>query len=185
MLLLDCSYWIMPSSGGSTMPTQHRFRGNIAHRTVFSTKSRAMVSRLLLLHGLMVTGAMFDPLVVLLQKQFSHDHSRSSRQGRAVTFPGRTTFRRSANLRPLEHAGFENCAVLGYSHGGAVLELAHTHQALVNKMMLTCTYAYNVATARERMEASVFLTLLTLFTPRTLANLVVQPSNSNRPTKSV
>jgi hypothetical protein len=32
--------------------------------------------------------------------------------------------------------------------------------------MLTCTYAYNVATPRERIEASVFLTLLTLFTPR-------------------
>ncbi len=44
--------------------------------------------------------------------------------------------------------------------------------------MLVCTYACNVATPRERIEASVLQMLLTLFTPRTLANLIVRSSKS-------
>jgi 3-oxoadipate enol-lactonase len=77
----------------------------------------------------------------------------------------------------LEHAGFENCAVLGYSHGGAVAQqLAHTRRALVDKLMLACTYACNVATPRERVEANILFVLLTLFSPRTIANLIVRPS---------
>jgi pimeloyl-ACP methyl ester carboxylesterase len=161
------------------MPTQRPFRGEYRAPNGIFYKVTGNGEPLLLLHGLMVTGAMFDPLVVLLQSNFRmiipdlRGHGQSGDLSGPYDVPSLT-----ADLGGvLEHAGFENCAVLGYSHGGAVAQqLAHTRRALVNKMMLTCTYAYNVATPRERMEASVFLTLLTLFTPRTLANLVVQPS---------
>lgn len=79
----------------------------------------------------------------------------------------------------LEHAGVESCVALGYSHGGAVAQqLAHTRRGTVERLMLVCTYACNVATPRERIEASVLQMLLTLFTPRTLANLIVRSSKS-------
>lgn len=43
-------------------------------------------------------------------------------------------------------------------------------------MMLVCTYGHNVGTLGERLEANIFMALLTLFSPRTIVNLVVRPS---------
>ncbi len=136
---------------------------------------------LLLLHGLVVTGAMFDPLVELLQGNFRMIIPDLRGHGQSGDLPGPYDVPSlTADLDAvLDHAGVESCAVLGYSHGGTVAQqLAHTRRATVERMMLVCTYACNVATLRERMEASVLQMLLTLFTPRTLANLMVQPSKS-------
>jgi 3-oxoadipate enol-lactonase len=136
---------------------------------------------LLLLHGLMVTGAMFDPLVELLQGDFRMIVPDLRGHGQSGNLPGPYDVASlTADLDAvLEHAGVESCAVLGYSHGGTVAQqLAHTRRATVKRMMLVCTYACNVATLRERIEASVFQMLLTFFAPRTLANLIVRPFKS-------
>jgi transposase len=58
------------SSGRSTMPTQRPFRGEYRAPNGIFYKVTGNGEPLLLLHGLMVTGAMFDPLVVLLQSNF-------------------------------------------------------------------------------------------------------------------
>lgn len=161
------------------MPTQRPFPGEYRASNGLFYKVTGNGDPLLLLHGLMATGAMFDPLVPLLQSIFRMIIPDLRGHGESGDLPGPYDVPSlTADLDAvLEHAGFENCAVLGYSHGGAVAQqLAHTRRAAVKRMMLTCTYACNVATPRERMEARVFLTLLTLFSPRTLANLVVQPS---------
>jgi pimeloyl-ACP methyl ester carboxylesterase len=134
---------------------------------------------LLLLHGLMATGDMFDPLVPFLRDRFCmlipdlRGHGKSGGlsgpydvQGLAIDLDA-----------VVAEAGFEKCAILGYSHGGAVAQqLAHTRPARVDNLILTCTYACNGAMFRERMEVRVFQALLALFSPRTLANLIVQPS---------
>lgn len=74
-------------------------------------------------------------------------------------------------------ARFERAAVLGYSHGGTVAQqLAHTRPKSVSQLVLACTYAYNMGTPRERIEASLFLALVALLGPRTIADLVVRPS---------
>jgi pimeloyl-ACP methyl ester carboxylesterase len=134
---------------------------------------------LLLLHGLMVTGAMFDPLVELLRDDFRmlipdlRGHGRSGELSGPYDVPAL-----AADLDAvMAEAGFEQAAVLGYSHGGAVAQqLAHARADRVGKMLLACTYAHNVESLRERIEATVFRTLLTLFSPGTIANLVVRPS---------
>jgi 3-oxoadipate enol-lactonase len=125
---------------------------------------------LLLLHGLMVTGAMFDPLVLIPDLR---GHGNSGDVSGPYDVAGL-----AADLDAvIAEAGFERCAVLGYSHGGAVAQqLAHTRPASVSKMMLACTYACNVATFREWVEARMLGALLVLFGPRGLANLVVRPS---------
>ena len=62
--------------------------------------------------------------------------------------------------------------VLDNSHGGAVAQqMAHTHPVAVDRMLLACTYACNVATFRERVEASVLLALLSVLQPGVLAGL--------------
>jgi 3-oxoadipate enol-lactonase len=142
---------------------------------------------LLLLHGLLASGAMFDPLVPLLQNGFRmlipdlRGHGKSSDLPGPYDVPGLT-----ADLEAvIAGAGLERCAVLGYSHGGAIAQqLAYTRPARVSRMMLACTYACNVATAREYMEAKIFLALLTVLSPRTLANLVIKPS-SPKPTGAI
>jgi pimeloyl-ACP methyl ester carboxylesterase len=60
----------------------------------------------------------------------------------------------------LAEVRFDPWAVMGYSHGGTVARrLAHTRSAVL-RMILACTYACNVATLRERIEANVPLALL-------------------------
>jgi pimeloyl-ACP methyl ester carboxylesterase len=138
---------------------------------------------LLLLHGLMANGAMFDPLVELLQGRFRMLIPDLRGHGNSSALPG--PYDVSALAADLDivmaEAGFEQAAVLGYSHGGPVAQqLARTHPARVNKMMLVCAYAQNAGTLRERIEGNVFLALLRLFSPKTIANLVVRPSRTRR-----
>jgi 3-oxoadipate enol-lactonase len=142
---------------------------------------------LLLLHGLLASGAMFDPLVSLLQSGYRmiipdlRGHGKSGDLPGPYDVPGL-----AADLDAvIAEAGFERCAVLGYSHGGAVAQqLAHTRPAKVSRMMLTCTYACNVATLREYIEAQVFQALLAVLSPRMLANLAVKPSRP-KPTGAI
>ena len=136
-----------------------------------------------LLHGVMATGEMFDPLVPFLQSGFRMLIPDLRGHGKSGELPGPYDVPAlAADLDPvIAESGFERCAVLGYSHGGAVAQqLAHAKPESVRRMMLACTYACNVATLRERVEAGVFLLLLRVFSPRTVANLVVQPSKLNR-----
>jgi 3-oxoadipate enol-lactonase len=161
------------------VPTQRPFPGECraSNRLFYKVAGNGEV--LLLLHGLLVTGAMFDPLIPLLQDNFRMIIPDLRGHGESGDLPGPYDVPSlTADLDAvLEHAGVESCAVLGYSHGGTIAQqLAHTRAATVKRMMLVCAYACNVATPRERIEASVLQMLLTLFTPRTLANLMVQPS---------
>jgi pimeloyl-ACP methyl ester carboxylesterase len=136
---------------------------------------------LLLLHGLMASGAMFEPLVATLRGDFRMIVPDLRGHGRSGQLAGPYDVAAlAADLDAVLHeAGVERCAVLGYSHGGAVAQqLAHTRPAAVSRLMLACTYACNVATTRERLEASVLLALLAFLSPATLANLIMRPTRT-------
>jgi 3-oxoadipate enol-lactonase len=134
---------------------------------------------LLLLHGVLVSGAMFDPLVALLQDRFRmlipdlRGHGKSGGLGGPYDVPAL-----AADLDTvLTEAHFNRCTVMGYSHGGAVAQqLAHTRPDVVGKLILGCTYACNAATFRERLEGQVFAALLGVFNPGTLGKLIMRPS---------
>ena len=161
--------------------TEHRAADGIFFRLVGAGEP------LLLLHGLMASGAMFDPLLPFLQDGFRmiipdlRGHGRSGDLAGPYDVAGL-----AADLDAvIAEAGFARCAVLGYSHGGAVAQqFARTRPARVSRLMLGCTYACNVATLRERVEAGLFHALLAVFTPRTLARLIVRPS-APRPTGAI
>lgn len=132
---------------------------------------------LLLLHGLMVSGAMFDPLVALLRDRFRmlipdlRGHGRSGGLGGPYNVPAL-----AADLDAvLAEARFDRGAVMGYSHGGAVgQQLAHTRPAVVSRLILACTYACNAVTLKERIEGEAFAALLRVFSPGTLAKLILR-----------
>ena len=142
---------------------------------------------LLPLHGLMATGAMYDPLIELLRDRFRmlvpdlRGHGKSGDLGGPYDVAAL-----AADLDAvLAEAGFARSAVMGYSHGGAVAQqLAHTRPALVSRLILACTYAHNVATSRERLEAAVLLALLRFISPGTIARLFARPSRS-KPTGAI
>ena len=74
---------------------------------------------------------------------------------------------------------FSRGMVLGYSHGGAVAQaLARAKPEAVSRLLLTCTYACNVATPRERLEGIALLSLLSFVTPLTVANVIIQPDRA-------
>jgi pimeloyl-ACP methyl ester carboxylesterase len=138
---------------------------------------------LLLLHGLMANGDMFDPLLPLLQDRFRMLIPDLRGHGNSGDLPGPYDVEAlTADLDTvMQETGFETCTVLGYSHGGAVAQqLARTMPARVSRLILGCTYACNVSTFRERMETRLIGALLSLFSPKTLANLIVRPSKPKR-----
>jgi 3-oxoadipate enol-lactonase len=142
---------------------------------------------LLLLHGLMVAGAMFDPLVALLRDRFRmlipdlRGHGKSSDIDGPFDVPAL-----AGDLDTvLAEAGFNRCTVMGYSHGGAVAQqFARSRPAVVSKLILGCTYACNISTLRERLECEVFAALLRISNPATLAKIIVRPSKS-KPTGAI
>jgi 3-oxoadipate enol-lactonase len=134
---------------------------------------------LLLLHGVMAAGAMFDPLIELLRGQFRmlipdlRGHGKSGDLGGPYDVAALASDLDTVLLE----ARFDRCVVMGYSHGGAVAQqFAHTRPATISRLILACTYACNVSTLRERLECAAFLALLRCFTPGTLAKLIFRPS---------
>jgi 3-oxoadipate enol-lactonase len=134
---------------------------------------------LLLVHGLMVDGRMFDPVV----EHFAARHR--------VIIPDLRGHGRSRDLPPpymarqlasdlsflLDHLGIASAAVLGYSQGGAIAQqLVLDHSGQCERIVLACTYAFNMATTRERIEGHLAPLLMRLLGLRRLASLVISQS---------
>jgi 3-oxoadipate enol-lactonase len=139
---------------------------------------------LVLLHGLMASGAMFDPLAELLRDDFRLliPDLRGHGQSGEMEGPYDPAIM-AGDLRPvMAEAGFARANVLGYSHGGAVAQvLARDQPQSVSKLILVCTYACNVATLREYFEGLALVASLSLVPPRTLARFIVQPGRAATP----
>jgi len=131
---------------------------------------------LLLVHGLMVSGEMFEPVL----DRFAAFHHvivpdlRGHARSRALP-PPYTARQLAADLAGLlQQLGIESASVLGYSQGGAVAQqLALDWPERCSRLVLGCTYAYNMATPREQFEGHVTPFLLRLLGPRRFAEFVV------------
>jgi 3-oxoadipate enol-lactonase len=137
---------------------------------------------LLLLHGIMVSGDMFDPLVALLSDRFRMLIPDLRGHGKSGTLPGPYDVAAlAADLDAVRtEAGFERCAIMGYSHGGAVAQQVARDRLDVTKLYLCCTYACNASTLRERIEGEVASALLMLLSPGALAKIVFRTSKRGR-----
>jgi 3-oxoadipate enol-lactonase len=133
-------------------------------------------SPLLLIHGLMVTGEMFEPALDLFATTHRVIVPDLRGHGRSRALPPPYTARRlAADLaRLLQHLGVASTAILGYSQGGAIAQqFALDYPTQCNRLVLAYTYAYNMATPREWVEGHVTPFLLRLLGPRRFAEFVV------------
>jgi len=134
---------------------------------------------LLLVHGLLVTGEMFEPVIehfatrhrVIIPDLRGHGRSRGMP-------PPYTAAQLASDLsRLLDHLGIDSTAVLGYSQGGAITQqLVLDHPKRCDRLVLACTYAFNMATTREWLEGHLAPLLIRVLGMRRLANLVVSQS---------
>ncbi len=62
--------------------------------------------------------------------------------------------------------------MLGYSQGGPIaLQLVHDHPDLVGRLILACSYAFNMATRRERFEGWLTPWLFRILGPRLIGQM--------------
>jgi len=131
---------------------------------------------LLLVHGLMITGDMFEPVV----EHFATRHRvivpdlRGHGRSRGLPPPYGVTQLASDLARLLDHLEVGSTAVLGYSHGGAIAQqLVLDHPGRCDRLVLGCTYAFNMATLREKLEGHLVPVLLNVIGMKRFVRLVI------------
>ncbi|WP_446215639.1 alpha/beta fold hydrolase [Micromonospora sp. IBHARD004] len=124
----------------------------------------------------MVTGEMFEPVTehfatrhrVIVPDLRGHGRSRDLPPPYAVT-------QLAADLSQLlDHLGIDSTAVLGYSQGGAIAQqLVLDFPERCDRLVLACTFAFNMATCREKVEGHLLPLVLQILGMRLSAKLVV------------
>src|SRR5262249_55945852 len=119
---------------------------------------------------------MFEPVI----DQFARSHRvivpdlRGHGQSRSLPPPYSVTQLASDLAGLLNHLDIASAAVLGYSQGGAVAQqFALDHPARCSRLVLACTYAFNMASTREKVEGHLAPLLIRILGTRRFAKLVV------------
>jgi 3-oxoadipate enol-lactonase len=134
---------------------------------------------LVLVHGLAISGRMFASVAEDLATDHQLVIPDLRGQGRSGHLPGPYTARDlSEDLAALlQRLDISRATVLGYSQGGPIAQqLAHDHPQLVGRLVLACTYAYNMLSRRERVEGYLLPWIFRLFGPRGLGRMVLYAS---------
>ena len=130
---------------------------------------------LFLVHGLMATAEIFDPVVDAFARRHTVVVPDLRGHGRSMHLEGPLTVEQHVRdlVRVIDHLDILGSDVLGYSQGGAVaLQIAHDHPERVRRLVLVNTFAHNGLTIGERLENRVSLWALQLLGTGTLARIV-------------
>jgi pimeloyl-ACP methyl ester carboxylesterase len=123
----------------------------------------------------MVTGEMFEPVIehLVTRHRVIVPDLRGHGRSRALSPPYAVAQLGSDLSRLLDHLGIGSTAVLGYSHGGAIAQqLVLDCPSRCNRLVLACTYAFNMVTPREKIESHLFPMLLQVFGIKRMAKIV-------------
>jgi pimeloyl-ACP methyl ester carboxylesterase len=136
---------------------------------------RGSGSPLLLVHGLMVTGAMFEPVLERLATRRRVIVPDLRGHGRSRGLPPPYTVAKLASdlARLLDHLQIDSSAMLGYSQGGAIAQqLVLDHPGRCDRLVLACTYAYSMATFPEWLEGHLAPLLMRILGLRLFEKLI-------------
>jgi len=138
---------------------------------------------LLLIHGLMVSGAMYEPVLPALTRHYrvivpdlrGHGHSG------ALSGPYRVEQLAGDMVQLLNDLQIDAVNVLGYSQGGAVAQqFAHDYPKRVRRLVLACTFAYNMLSRRERLEGMLAPWLVRILGVRRMGRLAIDNGGGQR-----
>jgi len=139
---------------------------------------------LLLVHGLGMSGGMFEPVVDPLAKRHRLiiPDLRGCGKSRGMP-PPYSVQQQAADLAALlVHLGIDSADALGYSQGGPVVQqIALDYPAKVRRLILSNTYAYNMATVRETIEGHLVPILFRLLGVRLFVRLLISHGLKNIP----
>jgi pimeloyl-ACP methyl ester carboxylesterase len=130
---------------------------------------------LLLIHGLMVSGAMYRPVLPALARHYRVIVPDLRGHGRSGALPGPYRVEQLARdlAQLLDDLQVDSAHVLGYSQGGAVAQqFAHDYPTRVRGLVLACTYAYNMLSRREQVEGMLAPWMVRILGMRLLARLL-------------
>jgi 3-oxoadipate enol-lactonase len=137
---------------------------------------------LLLIHGVMITGEMFEPVLAQLATQHRVIVPDLRGHGRSRMLPPPYTVAQLAAdlVGVLDQLGVSSTAVLGYSQGGAVAQqFVLDYPERCERLVLGCTYAFNRGSFRERIEGHLVpLFIRALGMPR-FAKLILSQGMKN------
>jgi len=132
-------------------------------------------SALLLIHGLMVSGAMYQGVLPTLAIDYHVIVPDLRGHGRSGALPGPYSVEQLSRdlAQLLDDLQVDSAHVLGYSQGGAVAQqFARDYPTRVRGLILACTYAYNMLSRRERVEGMLSPWLVRILGMRRLARLL-------------
>jgi 3-oxoadipate enol-lactonase len=124
----------------------------------------------------MVTGEMFEPVIehLAIRHHLIIPDLRGHGRSRGLPPPYSAGQLASDLSRLLADLSINSTAVLGYSQGGAIAQqLVLDHPAQCERLVLVCTYAFNMATARERLEGNLAPRLIQLLGIRRFAKVII------------
>ena len=150
-------------------------RSPATSRPVLHVIERGTGPPLLLVHGLMVTGEMFEPVLEALAARHRVIIPDLRGHGRSRDMPPPYTVEHlAADLSVvLDQLGIDRTAVLGYSQGGAVAQaLVLDDPGRCSRLVLACTYAYNMTSFREKLEGHLTPLLVRTLGMKRFARLV-------------
>jgi len=131
---------------------------------------------LLLIHGLMVSGEMYQPVLPALTRHYRVLVPDLRGHGQSGALPGPYTVEQLARdlAQLLDDLQIDTVNVLGYSQGGAVAQqFVHDYPKRVRRLVLACTFAYNMLSRRERLEGTLSPWLVRILGVRRLARLAM------------
>jgi pimeloyl-ACP methyl ester carboxylesterase len=138
---------------------------------------------LLLIHGLMVSGVMYQPVLPTLATHYRLIVPDLRGHGRSGALPGPYSVEQLAHdlAQLLDDLHVDSAHVLGYSQGGAVAQqFAHDYPRRVRSLVLGCTYAYNMLSRRERVEGMLAPWFVRILGMRGIARLLISGVGGGR-----
>jgi 3-oxoadipate enol-lactonase len=129
---------------------------------------------LLLVHGLMLSGEMFEPVLDAFARRHRVIVPDLRGHGRSSGLPGPYTAERmSEDLAGiLDACGVASADVLGYSRGGSIAQLfARDYPDRTRRLVLVCSYVSHSRSALERTENALLLWAVRLLGTRGAARM--------------
>ena len=131
---------------------------------------------LLLIHGLMVSGEMYQPVLPALASHYRVIVPDLRGHGRSGALPGPYSVEQLARdlAQLLDDLQVDSAHILGYSQGGAVAQqFARDYPKRVRGLVLGCTFAYNMLSRRERVEGILAPWFVRILGMRRVARLLM------------